>query len=90
MLTTILGWLFVGLIVGLVARLLLPGPQHIGIFPTIALGIVGALVGGVISWLFTGMDGDFSRYAWSGWLLSIVGAVLVLWLATSRKKRLRA
>src|SRR5262245_8329292 len=44
----LLGWIFAGLIIGAVARLLMPGKQPMGLIATILLGIVGALIGGFI------------------------------------------
>jgi uncharacterized membrane protein YeaQ/YmgE (transglycosylase-associated protein family) len=46
----ILSWAVWGLIVGFIARLLLPGRRAIGFIRTILLGIVGALLGGLIYW----------------------------------------
>jgi len=67
----ILGWIVFGLIVGAIARFLFPGPSGFrGCLPTIALGIVGAVVGGFIG----------QRLNIQGWsfVLSVIGAVLVL------------
>jgi uncharacterized membrane protein YeaQ/YmgE (transglycosylase-associated protein family) len=67
----ILGWLVFGLIVGALARLVVPGRTDFrGCLPTVALGMVGAVVGGVI-----GRQLDIA-----GWqfVLSVLGAVLVL------------
>ena len=67
----ILGWIVFGLIVGAIARLLVPGPSGFrGCLPTIALGIVGAVVGGFIG-------KQLSIQGWS-FVLSLIGAVLVL------------
>jgi uncharacterized membrane protein YeaQ/YmgE (transglycosylase-associated protein family) len=83
MLLNLLGWVVAGLIIGAVARLLVPGRQPMGCLMTIVLGIVGALVGGGTSWAIWGDPGDpFSAHAWPGYLLSILGAVLVLGLYT--------
>jgi uncharacterized membrane protein YeaQ/YmgE (transglycosylase-associated protein family) len=86
----IIGWIFAGLIIGAVARLLMPGKQQMGILMTIVLGIVGAFVGGGISYAIWGDPGEpFSAHAWPGYLLSILGAVLVLWgVGYSSRKRL--
>ena len=46
---TILGWIIAGLIVGAVARMVVPGRQTMGIAMTIVLGVVGAFLGGLIS-----------------------------------------
>jgi uncharacterized membrane protein YeaQ/YmgE (transglycosylase-associated protein family) len=79
-----------GLVVGLIARALVPGRQHIGLILTVLLGIAGACLGGLIStaiWPTWANDPDVNRM-WPGWLMSIVGGVLVLWAylaATGRR-----
>lgn len=84
----VIGWLVAGLIIGAIARLLMPGRQPMGILLTMALGIVGALVGGGISWMIWGDPGEpFSSRAWPGYLLSILGAFLVLWAYLASTKR---
>jgi uncharacterized membrane protein YeaQ/YmgE (transglycosylase-associated protein family) len=77
---SLLSWLFVGLIVGFIARALVPGRQHIGLLLTIGLGVAGAMLGGLIStalWPTWSNDPDVNRM-WPGWLMSIVGAVILL------------
>jgi uncharacterized membrane protein YeaQ/YmgE (transglycosylase-associated protein family) len=61
-----------GLIVGALARLALPGPDPMGILPTIGLGLVGSFVGGLIAGLL------WARAA--GFVFSVIGAILVLYL----------
>jgi uncharacterized membrane protein YeaQ/YmgE (transglycosylase-associated protein family) len=63
-----------GLVIGAIARLLMPGRQDISIVATIVLGAIAAVVGGLL-WeaIFPGNDG----IAWIG---SIIVAVLLLWL----------
>ncbi|HEY2327850.1 MAG TPA: GlsB/YeaQ/YmgE family stress response membrane protein [Gaiellaceae bacterium] len=73
----IVSFLLFGLLAGAVARLVTPGRQAIGCLPTIAVGIIGALLGGVIGDVVLGHKVHF------GWdlgpfLLSVVGAVVVL------------
>ena len=73
----IVSFLLFGLLAGAVARLATPGRQSIGCLPTLAVGIVGALLGGVIGDVVLGHKIHF------GWdlgpfLLSVVGAVVVL------------
>jgi uncharacterized membrane protein YeaQ/YmgE (transglycosylase-associated protein family) len=73
----LIGLVIVGLVAGAVARLLVPGPDPMSILGTIALGIVGSLVGGlVVGLLFRPGDGD--AFAPVGWLGSIGGAVIAL------------
>lgn len=77
----VISWLITGLIVGLLARAILPGKQSMGIILTIVLGVIGAFVGGMISSLFWpewSNDPEVSRL-WPGWLMSILGGVIVLW-----------
>lgn len=74
---TVLSWIFFGLIVGVIARLLIPGRDPMGWIATILLGIVGSVVGGLIAYaLRLGTD----PYAPAGWILSILGAVVTLLL----------
>lgn len=73
----ILGWLVFGLVVGVIAKLVMPGRDPGGILVTILVGIVGSFVGGGLSWLiFGGRD----AYQAAGWIMSILGAILLLWL----------
>lgn len=76
LLYAIIAWTVFGLIAGAIARLLVPGRQPIGLLATICLGIVGSIVGGGITWLVTN---DPMQPA--GWLMSILGAVIVLAIA---------
>lgn len=72
----LLGWMLFGLCVGLIARAIYPGPQALGIFSTMILGIVGSLLGGGISWLIFR-----EPYHASGWVMSTIGAMLLIWVA---------
>ena len=53
MLWTIIGWIVFGLIVGFIARALVPGRDAIGVLRTIALGVVGSVLGGFVFGLLT-------------------------------------
>jgi uncharacterized membrane protein YeaQ/YmgE (transglycosylase-associated protein family) len=75
-------WMFiVGIVVGAVARFFVPGAGHLGLIMTGALGIVGSFVGGFIARLFSKPAPGAPIHP-AGILLSIVGAVLVLWAWT--------
>ena len=76
----LLSWIVTGLVVGLIARALVPGKQHIGTVMTIVLGVVGACIGGLISSVIwpTWTDDPNVSQMWPGWLMSIAGAVIVL------------
>lgn len=73
----ILGFLLLGLIVGAIAKAIVPGDRPGGLLATLILGVVGALLGGWIgSVVFhVGLQSFFSI---STWLLAILGAVIVL------------
>ena len=70
----ILGWILFGFVIGIIARFLMPGRQPMGFFATAILGVIGSLAGGMVAWLVTGGD----IYQPSGWIMSIIGAVVVL------------
>jgi uncharacterized membrane protein YeaQ/YmgE (transglycosylase-associated protein family) len=81
MVEVILSWAVCGLIIGLIARLLVPGRQPLGLLRTILLGVVGAFLGGLLYWAINRGPGEpfaFSANAWHGWIFSIIGAVIVL------------
>ncbi len=72
--------LVIGLIAGLVARLLLPGRDNIGILGTIAVGVVGSFVGGFLWDLVEYHTVETHTFRAAGVLGSIVGAFVVLLL----------
>ena len=71
---SILGWIVVGLIVGALAKLVMPGRDPGGFIVTIALGIAGSLLGVALG---RGL-GLYAPGEPAGWIMSIVGAVLLL------------
>jgi uncharacterized membrane protein YeaQ/YmgE (transglycosylase-associated protein family) len=73
---TLLAWVIFGAIVGWLARLLMPGRQPMGCFLTVLLGIAGSVIGGTLLGFLVSGRGD----APAGWIGSILGAMLVLWL----------
>ncbi|MGM7778715.1 GlsB/YeaQ/YmgE family stress response membrane protein [Arthrobacter sp. KNU-44] len=73
----LLAFLLLGLIAGAIAKAILPGRQGGGLLLTLLLGVVGAFLGGWIgSLVFGGGLGDF--FDLRTWLLSILGAIIVL------------
>jgi uncharacterized membrane protein YeaQ/YmgE (transglycosylase-associated protein family) len=68
----------VGLLVGAIARLLVPGPDPIGLLGTWLLGIVGSFVGGFLGYVLFGSDLDDGAIQTAGFLGSVVGAVIAL------------
>jgi uncharacterized membrane protein YeaQ/YmgE (transglycosylase-associated protein family) len=72
----ILGWIIFGLIVGVIAKLLMPGRDPGGFIVTILLGIVGALLGGFLGRAL----GFYGPNELAGYTVSVLGAILVLFL----------
>ena len=72
----ILGWIVFGLIVGIVAKLLMPGRDPGGFIVTMLLGVVGAMIGGVIGRAM----GFYGPNQGAGFLMSVLGAILVLFV----------
>jgi uncharacterized membrane protein YeaQ/YmgE (transglycosylase-associated protein family) len=74
---SIIGWILFGLLAGAVARLVTPGKQTIGCFGTLAVGVVGALLGGFLG---EAVFEDEIEFGWDlkPFLLAVAGAVVLL------------
>jgi uncharacterized membrane protein YeaQ/YmgE (transglycosylase-associated protein family) len=70
----ILSWILFGLVVGVIAKLLMPGRDPGGFIVTILLGIAGALIGGFVGRAM----GFYDANEGAGWLMSILGAIVLL------------
>ena len=70
----ILAWILFGLVVGIIAKLLMPGRDPGGFIVTILLGIAGALLGGFLGRAM----GLYGTNESAGWIISILGAVILL------------
>lgn len=77
--THILWAIIVGFVVGLIARAILPGAQHLGVIATTVLGILGSIAGGVIGSVIS-RPKQGSMFHPAGFILSIIGALLLLFL----------
>ncbi len=89
MLTSIIGSLIIGLIIGAIARALMPGRDPMGCFATALLGIGGSIVGGLVGsalWPVTVRDGYTHPHRLLHFGLAVVGAIilLALWRAIRR------
>ena len=71
----ILGWILFGLIVGAIAKFLMPGRDPGGWIVTILLGIAGSFVGGFLASTLVGSNNQTA-----GWIGSIIGAMLLLFI----------
>jgi uncharacterized membrane protein YeaQ/YmgE (transglycosylase-associated protein family) len=72
--------IIVGFVIGLIARAIVPGAQHMGFFATAILGILGSLLGGLLGRLIS-KPKEGSAFHPAGFFMSIVGAIvlLVIW-----------
>ena len=70
----ILSWIVIGVVIGLIAKLLMPGKDPGGFIITMLLGIAGALVGGFIGRAM----GFYGPNQSAGWIMSILGAIILL------------
>ncbi|MBW3668802.1 MAG: GlsB/YeaQ/YmgE family stress response membrane protein [Actinobacteria bacterium] len=78
----IIGLLITGLVVGALGRLAIPGPNPMSLPVTIAVGVGGALLGGVVGRLLFGENGG-------GLLLAVAGAALIVWLLQRNSDKIR-
>ena len=78
---SILGYILVGLIVGLLARLLVPGRDPVGLLGTLVIGVIGAVLGGWLAGAF------FKETVGVDWLASIGVAILLVLLLRAGSRR---
>ncbi len=74
-----IGFIVAGLVIGALARLIKPGKQNLSLLATLALGLVGSVIGGLIAQLF-GTGGIFELNV-IGFVLAVVAAVLLIGVA---------
>ena len=82
MIGDIIAYAFFGFVVGALARFVLPGRRPMGCLATILAGIAGSFVAGLI---VRALSGNQSYKP--GWIASILGAMLVVWLYTRSQRR---
>jgi uncharacterized membrane protein YeaQ/YmgE (transglycosylase-associated protein family) len=73
----LLSWIVLGLVVGALARWIMPGPDPVGLLVTILIGIAGAFVGGFIA-TFLGL-GTVTGFNLGSVVIATGGALLLLW-----------
>jgi len=79
----VLSWIVFGLVVGIIAKLLMPGSDPGGFIVTVLLGIAGALVGGFVGRAL----GFYGPNEAAGYLMSIGGAIILLALYRMMARR---
>lgn len=85
MIGNLISWCVFGLVAGAIARLLTPGRDPMGCFATIAVGVVGSMIGGFLSHLVFGSDDG--RFEPAGFLGAVIGGVLLLLILRRFGKR---
>ena len=75
----ILGLILIGIVIGVIARLVIPGRQHIGVLVTVLLGIGGALIGGIVASAIG--EGDIFELNVIGTIAGVIAAILLIALA---------
>jgi uncharacterized membrane protein YeaQ/YmgE (transglycosylase-associated protein family) len=71
-----IGFIVFGLVVGALARLLLPGKQHLSLIATLLIGVVGSVIGGVVASLLG--TGDIWELNFLGSIVAIISAVVLI------------
>jgi uncharacterized membrane protein YeaQ/YmgE (transglycosylase-associated protein family) len=79
MIIQILGLLFIGLVIGALARLIKPGKQRLSMLMTLVLGVVGAIIGGLLASLIG--TGDIFELDFLGFVFAVIAAVLLVGVA---------
>ena len=85
----IIGWIVIGLIMGAIARAIVPGQQKGGWIVTLILGIVGALLGGFIASAVFNKDVNEEFFDLGTWGFALLGSLIVVFIwswFTSRKR----
>lgn len=83
----LIGLLVVGLVIGALARLLKPGRQRLSLLATLALGVVGALIGGIVASLLG--TGDIFELNVLGFIVAVIAAVLLIGAAEGMSNKSR-
>ena len=73
----VVSWALFGLVAGAIARLLVPGRQALGCLATLAVGLAGALIGGLIGQVVFGHKIHF-RWDLGPFVLAVLGSVVLL------------
>ncbi len=74
----IIAWILFGYVIGLIARAIMPGVDHMGFWMTSLIGIGGSLVGGFIGALIR-RPPEGAMFHPAGFVMSVIGAIVLLW-----------
>ena len=82
-----IGWIVLGLLAGVIAKAIFPGDPGLGVIMTTLLGVGGALLGGLVASLLGLGDPIDEFFDFSTWAAAILGAIVILWLASALEGR---
>lgn len=85
---SIIGWIVLGLLAGVIAKRLVPGAESVGVIVTMLLGIGGALLGGFLATVLGLGDPIDEFFDLSTWVAAVAGALVILfaWNAIDRRR----
>lgn len=75
----IIGFIVIGLVIGVLARLIKPGRQNLSMLMTFVLGLVGALIGGIVASLLG--TGSLDELDFLGFVVAVIAAILLIGVA---------
>ncbi|WP_239459843.1 GlsB/YeaQ/YmgE family stress response membrane protein [Nocardioides daejeonensis] len=81
----ILGFLLIGVVIGVLARVLRPGKQSLSMMATIGVGLVAALIGGVVATLIG--SGSLDELNFIGFVVAVIAAIVIIPIAESISKK---
>jgi uncharacterized membrane protein YeaQ/YmgE (transglycosylase-associated protein family) len=84
---SIIAWIVLGLLAGMIAKAIMPGGERVGMILTIVLGVVGALLGGFLARALGLGDPIDEFFDFSTWIAAVVGALIILWLWSAISSR---
>lgn len=77
---SIIAWIVLGLLAGMIAKAIMPGGERVGIILTTLLGVAGALVGGFLATALGFGDPIDEFFDLSTWIAAVAGALIILWV----------
>ena len=85
---SIIGWIVLGLLAGVIAKAIMPGAERAGIVLTTLLGVAGALLGGFLATALGFGDPIDEFFDLTTWVAAIAGALIILfiWNAIHRRR----
>jgi uncharacterized membrane protein YeaQ/YmgE (transglycosylase-associated protein family) len=84
---SIIAWVILGLLAGMIAKAIMPGGERVGLILTTVLGVVGALLGGFLAKALGLGDPIDEFFDLSTWIAAVVGALIILWLWSTISSR---